>query len=233
MQTSHGSESDAGLHSFVENNEGDNSCFTIYPHQRSFVVENWKVAGTSDFSEVEYPRGFVNVWNDSTPEYEGRLKGMVDCLPWQRLIDHYFPIASGQADRLRGNFQVQFGFTCGQSHEVRNEENVSLHFGVAMPSQLSANEHDFVKELLVGLSKILVFLGVVWTDPDYLRSHPEAKERLDLFCGQLGPGICIETCTLLFIPVGDRTHIHRDLMNCDTWTEAMLIQRIIEDSQGR
>ena len=182
---------------------------------------------------MESPHGFVKVWNDKTPEYTAQLKGLVDDLPWQELMDQFLPIAIAEADPRRGNFQLNFGYACGKSHAQRTEENISQNFGVAMPAELKHTRTEQVQKLLAGLTKILEAVGVVWTDKEFLNNNPKLAERLEMFSRKLVPGGAVETTTLLFQPPGAKLDIHFDPQNCNEVTQAVLLQRIMEDREGR
>ena len=54
---------------------------TLYPFKES-KVHDMKVSNVADFSLVESPEGFVNVWNSGTPEYDEVLADLVDSIPW-------------------------------------------------------------------------------------------------------------------------------------------------------
>lgn len=179
-------------------------------------------------------RGFVQVLNCGTPEYE-RVATAVESIPWQRLYDTYFRnLKTKSKDKNRGNFQVSFGYACGQSYEKRTPESIRKNAGCAIPSTLGNTETDLIQETFHALGEILTILGVAWTCEEYLERNPHVRERLQEFAKNLSVRDMIEilnemfTAGLLELENGDAIDSHFDTQNCLYLTETGLLNKVIK-----
>ena len=236
-QTEHHTATEAEVHNCVKN-LGPTGGVTLYPSTESSVFDR-KTPTTADFSAMDTHRGFVQVLNCGTPEYE-RVAAAVESIPWQGLYDTYYhKVKKGSKDKNRGNFQVSFGYACGQCHEKRTPANIRQHAGCAVPGILSDTETDLIQQTFHALGQILTILGAAWTCEEYLDRNPHVRERLQYFAKNLSVKEFIkflnEQMSLAFFEVVADSAVtkHVDKQNCGVLTEGGLLNKVIKGDNNK
>lgn len=183
-------------------------------------------------------RNFVNTWNEGTPEYEV-FAPLVDSLPWEELKRRYLPKADvdvrgkAVADK-RGNIQISFGYSSGQSMQKRNAAVVDENYGAAIPSLRRDTNDPLIKRTLEMLSTIVELVGAKWTDAEYLSRNPDVVQRLKHFTHKMSPLICFDTAALTLMPLDAKAQVnkHTDNQNCGELSQVVSLQRVVRDEAG-
>ena len=229
LQTKHGTvHTDEVLRS--------NSPKSIYGTTRSWLYETSNHPSESDLSRLPSSNGFLQVWNDKTPEYARDMKELVDSLPWKeefaRIVGDN---GSAKVDSRRGNTQESFAYAGGRSHQARTRQNVLENYGAAIPSVRSGTALPTAHRAISICSKIVVKAGAVWTNQHFLHNHPDVAKRLRTFCTRIREDCFVETIAVIFMPLDGEASVyeHTDPQNCGECTQVIIIQRVIVDSHGK
>lgn len=188
----------------------------VYPYTRSVVD----------------PTGFVSVWNDGTPEYDGsEMQGYVEQLPFEEMLQYFVYDNPLPVDK-RGNYQIGLGLAGGQSHQPRTKEKAEQYYGVAMPSVLKETS-NYISVMRI-LSKICHCCDVEWSKPAFRDGNPLFREYFKQLEAMLGEGIDIALVTWAALPLDAWVAAHRDGQNPDyPLSEVVLVQKIVLDREGR
>ena len=235
LQTPHHSASESQLTAL--RNATSPSDFTLYSFGESKPTDPSTAPVMGSWSTGAPVGAFVDVWNkgtrsfSSTTKHGTTLEPLCNELEWDALVSKYLPQA--KQDTKRGNMQFNFGFSCGQSTQKRTAERVVKHFGAAIPSERNGTRLPIIQRTFGTLSKILKFVGTAWTNDEFLSSHPQVVERLDVFPRSFESEF--ETMTLAFQPIeaGSSIKKHCDLQNCDELSQVLAVKRVVKDQHGR
>ena len=216
--------------------DGHSVGYSVYPFSESFpgnkgnpVMGDWALGAPTNC--------FVSVWNEGTMSYERTrkdgvtLKDLVDQLPWKELMDEHLR-NSAKSDQKRGNVQVSFGFSSGQSCKKRTPERITKDFGAAMPSERVGTRSPLIQRTIAVLSKILNFVEVAWTNPDFLSRNSSVRQRSAVFAETLGCNFEVGTIVFLRLSSGSAIKKHTDGSNCDELTQVLVVKRVVQDWDG-
>ena len=175
--------------------------------------------------------GCVKFLPERTDPYQRYgLAGLVNAVPFEKLVDRYFENEKDlQADKKRGNTQVNFGFACGQSCAKRTDDNVREHFGTSVPSKLAGTDDPDVVLTFDLMSKIAKALGIEWCQDDFLEQNQEVRERIRLFAGTIDINNLWELMSFckLVLKSGVGINYHFDIHNCKDLDDALVLSKIL------
>jgi len=176
------------------------------------------------------PFAFVNVINEIDPQELvpsdfSKIKDEVNDLPFAGILQRYFSKADLCGNR--GNRQVNFGWSGGQSHQTRSDGQIRRDVGTAIPSERDGTRDDFVVNLFVMMTKVAKRVQIPWSHAEYLVEHPEVADRLEKFSKTLHRGNIFEHMTIAFMVLDGHSCINRhvDTENCDELSHTLTVSR--------
>lgn len=181
------------------------------------------------------PRCFLNVWNQSTAEFES-LGNLPDMVPWDELFQRlYVDKPAKSADDLRGNKQENYGFASNNNFARRTPENIRKHYGCNVPAMLEGTMDPLVVQTFIAMSELARKVGVTWTDKQFLSENKDVQERLDLFAKSIHENNIWELLSICFIVVGPDGKVspHCDQQNCPSLEDVLINARLMQAPDGR
>ena len=145
----------------------------------------------------------------------------------------------------RGNYQVNFGYPTGVSHQQRTEESIAADFGCVSPPMMRGTM--LVKDIFVSLSEMARALGVEYACEETMKqkiennpkqfkhmSYQAWKDRMRRFAKKIDERNIFEGLTIAFLPL-DGNHAvkpHLDRHNCRMLSEVLVASNIIQLDDG-
>ena len=180
----------------------------------------------------------VQVVSNGTPAYSGTIKEVMDSIPWQDIAATYLKKLD-RTDSVRGNLQVNFGYSGAQNWEncrKTGKEIISKHYGVPFPVVDEGTADSLPKGAFSATTMLMRAMGVPFASPDYDDENDFAGMR-SLLTESLGktPGNVVQALTFAFNYLDD-PHAsiarHVDDKNCSVYSEVVTATKTIPH-QGR
>lgn len=170
---------------------------------------------TESFVDDKTERGYLNVWNQGTPEFTSRIQELMDQIPFQSLLDdHVESVMNGTAKKnKRGNYQLSFGIASGNSMKHWTQEVIEKNFGTAFPC-IRTGTKAFLPVLRV-FSKLAEEVGMRCADRSFLAKDAGSREEIAHVNDELGVEVCIALGSPCFAKLDTVSKIerHQDTQN--------------------
>lgn len=175
MQTPHYSATTGVLQKSLVGGVGD---VRVYPIGASFVDDG--------HGKAPQDRGFVNVWNSGTKEYNKTIGESMRKIPFQKILDAIVRHNLGSdsmtaaSKTRRGNLQFNYGIASGLSLQPRNSRNrevVLRNYGAAIPNVRTGTLDNL--DLMEDLSSVAKDIGVCFATTEFLLGNPKCRAEID------------------------------------------------------